>query len=362
MRLVDEVERVIREEIPAAEFAGMLDNIGIPTSGIALSYSNSGLIGTGDADILVALKHGHAPTADHVRRLRRRLNRDFPGTTFYFLPGDIVSQTLNFGLPAPFNIQIAGRDQERNRAIAARLAAEIRRVPGAVDVRVQQPADQPKLRLAVDRQKAAEVGLTERDVAGSVLLALSGSGQVQPGYWLSPQSGIQYLVNARVPERAIDSLDAIAAIPVSAGRPGDGDGQLLANLAGFERTQGPPVISHYNVTPVIDVFGGVSGRDLGGVLADIEPLVARAERDLPRGSFIMLRGQAATMRAVRAHCPAVPVPEVLWDEPDPGVLGAAFFVMERIDGVVPPDILPYNFVSWVTEASDEERARLDVEF
>ncbi|MFM8338206.1 MAG: efflux RND transporter permease subunit [Opitutaceae bacterium] len=297
VRLVDEVERVIREEIPAAEFAGMLDNIGIPTSGIALSYSNSGLIGTGDADILVALRHGHAPTAGHVRRLRLRLNREFPGTTFYFLPGDIVSQTLNFGLPAPFNIQIAGRDLEGNRAVAARLAAEIRRVPGAVDVRVQQPADQPKLRLAVDRLKASEIGLTERDVANSVLVALSGSGQVQPGYWLNPQAGIQYLVNVRAPERAVDSLEAVGAIPVSASRPGDGDGQVLANLATFERTQGPPVLSHYNVTPVIDIFGGVSGRDLGGVLSDIEPLVERAGKTLPRGSFIMVRGQAATMRA-----------------------------------------------------------------
>jgi multidrug efflux pump subunit AcrB len=297
VRLVDEVERVIREEIPAAEFAGMLDNIGIPTSGIALSYSNSGLIGTGDADILVALRHGHSPTAGHVRRLRLRLNREFPGTTFYFLPGDIVSQTLNFGLPAPFNIQIAGRDLEGNRALAARLAAEIRRVPGAVDVRVQQPADQPKLRLAVDRLKASEIGLTERDVANSVLVALSGSGQVQPGYWLNPQAGIQYLVNVRAPERAVDSLEAVGAIPVSASRPGDGDGQVLANLATFERTQGPPVLSHYNVTPVIDIFGGVSGRDLGGVLSDIEPLVERAGKALPRGSFIMVRGQAATMRS-----------------------------------------------------------------
>ena len=296
VRLVDEVERVIREEIPAGELGGLLDNIGIPTSGIALSYSNSGLIGTGDADILVALRHGHAPTAGHVRRLRLRLNREFPGTTFYFLPGDIVSQTLNFGLPAPFNIQIAGRDQERNRAIAARLAAEIRRVPGAVDVRVQQPADQPKLRVAVDRLKASEIGLTERDVANSVLLALSGSGQVQPGYWLNPQTGIQYLVNVRAPERAVDSLEAVGAIPVSASRPGDGDGQVLANLANLERTQGPPVISHYNVTPVIDIYGGGGGRDLGGVLADIGPLVERASRELPRGSFIQVRGQAATMR------------------------------------------------------------------
>lgn len=296
-KLVDEVQQVIRETIPERELAGMLDNIGIPTSGIALSYSNSGLIGTGDADILVALRHGHGPTEDHVRRLRLRLNERFPGTLFYFLPADIVSQTLNFGLPAPFNVQLAGRDQARLREIAGRLAAEIRRIPGAVDVRVQQPADQPKLRFAVDRAKAAEIGLSERDVAGSVLMALNGNGQVQPGFWLNPQAGIQYLVNVRAPERDLDSLAALDAIPVSAGRPGEGDGQVLANLASVRRGAGPAVISHYNVTPVIDIFGGVSGRDLGGVLRDLEPLLARAEKELPRGSFLMLRGQAETMRS-----------------------------------------------------------------
>ena len=296
-KLVDSVEAAIRSELPRHEIAGILDNIGVPSSGIALSYSNSGLIGTGDADILVSLREGHQSTFDHMRRLRARLNRQFPGVTFYFLPADIVSQTLNLGLPAPFNIQIAGRDQVRNREIAVHLAERIRQVPGAVDVRVQQPADQPKLRFAIDRTKAGEMGLSERDVANSVLLALSGSGQVQPAYWLNPKVGIQYLVNVRAPERALDSIAALQALPISAGQPGEGDGQILANLATLTRTNGAPVISHYNVTPVIDIFGGVSGRDLGGVLRDIKPLVARAEKELPRGSFIMVRGQAATMRS-----------------------------------------------------------------
>ena len=193
-----------------------MDNIGMPISGISLSYSNSGLIGSGDADILVSLKPGHGPTGEYVRRLRARLNREFPGTLFYFLPADIVSQTLNFGLPAPFNIQIAGRDQVKNREVASRLADKVRHIPGAVDVRVQQSADQPKLRFAIDRARAVEIGLSERDVANSVLLSLSGSGQVQPAFWLNPQFGIQYLINVRAPEREMDSLAALQSIPVSA--------------------------------------------------------------------------------------------------------------------------------------------------
>ncbi|MBI3874580.1 MAG: efflux RND transporter permease subunit, partial [Verrucomicrobia bacterium] len=296
-RLVDEIETDIRHEIPAAELAGILDNIGIPTSGISLSYSNSGLIGAGDADILIGLKRGHAPTPEYVRRLRARLNREFPGTMFYFLPADIVSQTLNFGLPAPFDVQIVGRDQAMNREVAARLAEKIRRIDGAVDVRVQQPADLPKLRFTIDRMKAAEMGLAERDVANSVLLSLSGSGQVQPGFWLNPHVGIQYLINVRAPEHAMSSLAALNSMPITASEPGRGNSQVLANLATFERTSGPTVISHYNVQPVIDVFGGVSGRDLGGVLREIEPLVKQAENELPRGSYIVLRGQAETMKS-----------------------------------------------------------------
>ena len=192
---------------------------------------------------------------------------------------------------------IVGRDQAKNREIAARLAEQVRQIPGAVDVRVQQPGDQPKFEVAVDRAKAAELGLSERDVANSVLFSLSGSGQVLPAYWLNPRVGIQYLVNIRAPEHAMDSLDALRSVPINVGRPGEGDGQILANLATVTRTNSPPVFSHYNVAPVIDVFGGVDGRDLGGVLRDIQPLVEQAKKQLPRGSQIILRGQAETMRS-----------------------------------------------------------------
>jgi multidrug efflux pump subunit AcrB len=190
-----------------------------------------------------------------------------------------------------------GRNQAKNREVAARLADKIRQVPGAVDVRVQQPADLPKLSLAVDRTRASEMGLAERDVAYSVLLSLSGSQQISPVYWIDPRVGIQYLVNIRVPEHRMDSLSALNSVPINASQPGEGDEQLLANLATVTRTTGAPVISHYNVMPVIDVFGGVSGRDLGGVLRDLKPLIAQAEKDLAPGNSITLRGQVATMHS-----------------------------------------------------------------
>ncbi len=294
-KLVDEVEAAIRRDIPASEFRGMLDNIGIPASSINLTYNDSGVIGTGDADILVSLQANHRPTAEYVKHLRARLNREFPGLTFYFLPADIVSQSINFGLPAPFDVQIVGRNQIVNREIAGRLADKIRRIPGAVDVRVQQPADLSKLSFAIDRTKASEMGLAERDVAQSVLLSLSGSGQVSPVYWLDPRVGVQYLVNVRVPEHRMDSIGALNSIPINASQPGQGDVQLLANLAQLTRTNGPAVISHYNIAPVIDVYGGVGGRDLGSVLHDLKPLLATVEKELPRGSYLMLRGQAETM-------------------------------------------------------------------
>ncbi len=296
-KLVDEVEVAIRREIPAEEFRGMLDNIGTPASSINLTYNDSGLIGTGDADILVSLRPEHRPTADYVDRLRAHLNREFPGITFYFLPADIVSQSINFGLPAPFDIQVVGRNQAANRAVAARLADKIRQVPGAVDVRVQQPADLPKLHVAIDRTKASGLGLTERDVANSVLLSLSGSAQVSPVYWVDPKVGLQYLVNVRVPEHRMDSLAALNSVPINASQPGEGDEQLLANVATVTRTAGAPMISHYNVMPVIDIYGGVSGRDLGGVLHDLQPLIAQATKELPKGSSILLRGQAETMHS-----------------------------------------------------------------
>jgi len=296
-RLTDQVNQAIHREIPARELGGILDNIGIPNSFINLSYNTSGVIGPGDADILVSLKPGHAPTEDYVRRLRERLNREFPGTLFYFLPADIVSQTLNFGLPAPFDVQIVGRDQTGNRAIAARLAEQLRTIPGAADVRVQQPDNWPQFRISVDRSKAAEMGLTEQNVANSVLLGLSGSSQVQPAYWLDTKFGVQYLINVRAPEYAMDSLGQLNAMPISSSQPGADNAQILANLASISRVNIAPVISHYNVMPVIDVYGNVDGRDLGGILDQIQPLVQKAGKNLPRGSSIVIRGQAETMRS-----------------------------------------------------------------
>ena len=296
-KAIDEIEAAIRREIPAEELHGILDNIGLPNSGINLSYGDSGVVGPGDADILVSLNAGHRSTPEYVRRLRLRLNHDFPGTTFYFLPADIVSQTINFGLPAPFDIQIVGRDQVKNRVVAARLVDQLRRIPGAVDVRVQQPGDRPRIDFAIDRTKASEMGLTESDIANSVLLNLSGSSQVAPSYWVNFGLGVQYLLNVRAPEYRMDSLNDLNSMPVSASQPGAGNGQLLSNLASFKRATGPAVVSHYNVRPVIDIFGGVSGRDLGGVLRDIQPLIKQAEKELPRGSLILLRGQAETMHS-----------------------------------------------------------------
>ena len=296
-KLVDQVEAAIRERIPAQELKGIIDNIGLPTSGINLSYNNSGTAGSADADVMVALQQNHQPTADYVRQLRLDLHQKFPGAEFYFLPADIVTQTINFGLPAPFDIQILGRDLATDHKIAGELAQKIRRVTGAVDVRVQQSAHLQRLQFTIDRTKAAGVGLTERDVASSVLLSLSGSGQTAPSYWLDSTTGVQYLVNVRMPEYRLTSLDSLQALPVSASQPGAANGQLLTNLASFTRTNSQPIYTHYNILPVVDVYGGISNRDLGGVLSDIKPIVAEAQKNLPRGTSIMLRGQALTMNS-----------------------------------------------------------------
>src|SRR5204862_5161757 len=295
--LIDQVENAIRRDIPPRDLQGMIDNIGLPISGINLSYNDSGVAGPADGDIMVSLKTGHRPTPEYVRELRLALNRDFPGVTFYFLPADIVSQTINLGLPAPYDIQVLGRDLAGNQKVAASIAEKLRHVPGAVDVRVQQPGDLQRLEFGIDRTKASELGLSERDVASSVLLSLSGSGQVQPAYWLDSSIGVQYLLNIRAPEYRMTSLSDLNSMPVSAGIPGSGNEQLLANVASYSRNNSQAIYSHYNVMPVIDVFGGVGGRDLGGVLSDIKPILAAAQKSLPHGSFIVLRGQAETMRS-----------------------------------------------------------------
>jgi multidrug efflux pump subunit AcrB len=294
-KLVDEVEAAIRHQVPRNELEGILDNIGLPVSGINLSYNDSGISGPADADILVSLKPGHKPTANYVRNLRLSLNRDFPGTTFYFLPADIVSETINFGLPAPLDIQVVGRNEATDQKVASSIAQKIRRVRGAVDVRVQQPNDLQRFEFNVDRTKAAELGLTERDVAGSVLLSLSGSSQVTPTYWLDSTSGVQYLVNVRVPERQTTTLSELRSMPLSASKPGTGNGQILSNVTDVTRITSQPIYTHYNVIPVVDVYGGVGGRDLGGVLSDIKPIVAQAQKTAPTGVNIVLRGQASTM-------------------------------------------------------------------
>jgi multidrug efflux pump subunit AcrB len=295
--LIDQVEGAIRREIPAGDLEGIIDNIGLPASQMNLSYNDSGVAGPADGDIMVSLSPGHRPTANYVRSLRLTLNHEFPGVTFYFLPADIVSQTLNFGLPAPYDIQVLGRDLPANQQVAVSIADKIRHVRGAVDVRVQQPSDLPRFEFAIDRTKASELGLSEQDIAKSVLLNLSGSTQVQPTFWLDPYVGVQYLLNIRVPEYRMTSLSDLNSMSVTAGVPGTGNEELLANVASFSRTNSQPIYSHYNLVTVVDVFGGVSDRDLGGVLKDIQPIVAQAQKSLPRGSSMMVRGQAETMRS-----------------------------------------------------------------
>jgi multidrug efflux pump subunit AcrB len=294
-KIVGDVEAAIRQQIPPQELDGILDNSGLPVSGINLSYNDSGTSGPADSDVMVALKPVHKPTATYVRNLRLSLNRHFPGLTFYFLPADIVSETINFGLPAPYDIQVVGRDQQADQQVANAIAQKVRLVRGAVDVRIQQPNDLHRIEFNVDRTKAIQLGLTERSVAGSVLLALSGSSQVTPTYWLDPSNGVQYLVNVRVPEPGTTTLSALQSIPLTASMSGRGNGQVLNNVADVTHVTSQPIYSHYNIMPVVDVFGGVNGRDLGGVLSDIRPVVAQAQKTAPRGVSIVLRGQAATM-------------------------------------------------------------------
>jgi multidrug efflux pump subunit AcrB len=295
-RLCDLVEQTIRREIPSHQLLGILDNIGLPYSGINLTYSNSGQTGSGDADILVTLNEDHTPTDEHVARLRTTLNREFPGTTFYFLPADIVSQILNFGAPAPIDVQIDGVNIDENRAVANRLLNALKQVPGATDLRIHQVFDQPKLHLDVDRTKAAENGYTQRDIAQSLLVSLSGSFQTTPTYWLDPRNGINYNLVTQTPQYQIQSLSDIQNIPLGGGSTRGQEAEILGNVASISRTTSMSVVTHYQLHRVIDIFGSVQGRDLGGVGRDIAKIVAEHSKNLPRGSRIVVRGQIDTMR------------------------------------------------------------------
>ena len=290
--LCDRVEATVRQEIPAREITSLVDNIGVPYSGINLSYSTSAPVGPGDADVFVNLAPDHRPTAQYVRALRERLQLDYPGVTFAFLPADMVSQILNFGLPAPLDVQISGFNVEGNRAYANTLLARLHAIPGAVDLRIQQAFDYPQIDVVVDRSKAALLGLTEQDVASNLLVSLSGSFQTSPSFWIDPMNGTQYSVAAQTPQYRLASLADLATTPITGSA---GNSQLLANLASFHRSAGPAVVSHYDATPVIDIYGALQGTDLGFMAAQIRQLIAATRSELPRGSQVTVRGQVKTM-------------------------------------------------------------------
>ncbi len=293
-RLCDLVEAEIRRLIPAHELRTIIDNIGLPSSGTNLSYNDSGTLGPADADITVALHKGHRPTHEYVELLRRELPDKFPGTLFYMLPADIVSQILNFGLPAPIAIQVTGRSPD-NRKFALGLLEQLRGVPGLVDLRQHQTFDQPRLDVTLDRTKAQLVGLSSKEVANSLLISLSGSFQTEPTFWLNPKTRVNYPVTTQMPQYELDSLQALANIPISGQR--STKPEILGNVASIGRSSERAVATHWNVQPTVDLFGTVQGRDLGGVADDITRIVEANRKDLPKGSKLLIRGQMETMQS-----------------------------------------------------------------
>jgi CzcA family heavy metal efflux pump len=296
-RLADQVDAVIRETIPPKELQTVLDNIGVPYSGINLSYSNSGTFGTSDAEILVQLKEERGkPTSAYINELREKLPQRFPGTQFFFQPADIVTQILNFGTPAPIDVAVTGANQRGNYLVAEKLAKEIRHIPGAVDVHVQQAFDEPTLHMDVDRTRAQSVGLQAKDVANNLLVSLSSSFQTAPAFWLDPKNGVAYNVAVQSPQYRVDSYQALANTPVTGTAPGTPP-QIIGNLVDIHTTARQAEISHYNVQPMINVYAAVDGRDLGGVSDEVLKRVAEVKNELPRGSHIEVRGQVQTMRS-----------------------------------------------------------------
>jgi CzcA family heavy metal efflux pump len=293
--LCDRVENDIRAHIPPSQLTTIIDNIGLPYSSINLSYSNSAPIGSEDADILVSLARNHRPTIEYVRELRRVLAQDFPGIEFYDLPTDMVSKILDFGLPAPIDVQIVGRDLLANRRFADTLLNQLKFVPGAVDLRIQQAFNEPRLHIEVNRTKAAQIGYTAEDVAKNLLVSLSGSFQTSPTFWLDPRNGVSYSIAVQTPEYRNDSLQKLQNVPING--PGTGQNDILSDVATFSRGSEMAVVSHYDVQPAIDIFGSVDGRDLGSVARDIQSIIAKNQKNLPRGSQINVLGQIRTMQS-----------------------------------------------------------------
>jgi multidrug efflux pump subunit AcrB len=293
--LCDHIEATIREIIPAIEISSIVDNIGLPYSGINLAYSTSAPVGPGDADVYVNLNEHHTPTVQFVRSLRKKLTATYPSTQFAFLPADMIGQILNFGLPSPIDVQIVGFNVQANRAFANVLLQKLRGIPGAVDLHVHQSGDYPQFNVDVDRTKAQLVGLTEQNVANNMLVSLSGSFQTAPSFWVDPASGTQYQVATQTPQYRLETLNDLGNTPLT-GSAGGGS-QLLSNVSNIYRSVAPAVVSHYNATTAIDIFGSVDGTDLGYVSSQLDKVIASAKQDLPKGSSIVVRGQVQTMKA-----------------------------------------------------------------
>ena len=294
-RLCDEVEHTIRGIVPPSQMDNILDNIGLPYSVLNTQHATSGLFGAADADILVSLHEDHSPTAKYVAELRERLPHDYPGTAFYFLPSDIVTQILNFGLPAPIDVQIEGSDGNGNRKVANTMLQQLRSIPGVVDIRLQQPNDYPVLNLNVDRTKAQQGGYTERDVGTSVLNMLSGSSQLTPIFFLNYKNGVSYNVVVETPQYSVQSLSDLQNVPLTA--PGAGRPEILADVASLSRSAELPIVTHYNVRRTLDIYADVQGRDLGAVSRDIQRVIDHNKGSLARGNFVQLRGQVTAMRS-----------------------------------------------------------------
>ncbi|AMM25684.1 efflux RND transporter permease subunit [Variovorax sp. PAMC 28711] len=296
-RLADAVEQVIRELVPQDQLETILDNLGVPNSGINLSYSNAGTIGTLDGEILMSLKEGHRPTDEFVTLLRAELPKRFPGVEFFFQPADIVTQILNFGLPAAIDVQFGGNDQAGNAARAAELVKAIRKIPGAVDAHVHQRLDGPSLSLQMDRTRLQQYGLTAANVGQNVLIALSGSSQTAPAFWLNPQNGVVYSIAVQSPQYKVDSLDALLNIPVGTATAAAQAPQLLGNLVDAQASRQPAIVSRYNIQPVIDVYVSVQGTDLASVAGEVKKLVDEMRPKLARGNQVTVRGQVQTMQS-----------------------------------------------------------------
>jgi multidrug efflux pump subunit AcrB len=290
-----DVQKAIRKIIPPQEIDTLADNIGMPISGINMTYNNTGVIGPQDGDIQIKLREGHRPTAEYVQALREQLPRLFPGMTFAFLPADIVSQILNFGAPAPIDLQVRGADVNANFAYANKLLGRIRRIPGIADARIQQSPGNPTFNIDVDRTRAQYVGLTERDVTNSLVVNLAGSAQIAPTYYLNPDNGVSYSIVMQTPQYQMDSLSALETLPITAGN--TATPPILGGIANISRSTSSAVVSQYDIQPMVQIYATPQGRDLGAVATDVKTAIADTAKEVPKGSSVVLLGQVQTMNS-----------------------------------------------------------------